>query len=412
MSLEDKTVLELSTEHLNGKGYYYADLVLPANEAQINDALQKARAIGRERGMFIDIINCPRLPELTDTMMDYPTIEELNFFAARLQMLSKREILVLNGDFNRLKDADKFENGATMKDLINLTYGLENVTVINGVRNDRELGRMVKEQKSEEYFQNLDEETIELLDDEKVGAKYRQAENGYFVGECYVARHNEIHEIYDGKTLPKDGYRAKTGEFRVAMAKRGKEITDCIKDDSIWIRLPLDDEKVQTIKHFCEVDDINECAVYGVYTEIPNMEFDKYSKTDSLEDFDKLAQAYENLNSGDKVKFKALAKCRCPQDAESALELIGELSEYEFAYYAEDAAGFAMEYLMSRMPQGFCEELFEEKEWKSIGERLIKRSGAKMTEYGVLSAKGKGLFEEMTEENEESETQEMGGMKM
>lgn len=90
----------------------------------------------------------------------------------------------------------------------------------------------------------------------------------------------------------------------------------------------------------------------------------------------------------------------------------GELSKYEFAYYAEDAAGFAMEYLISRMSQGFCEELFEEKEWKSIGERLMKRSGAKMTEYGVLSARGKGLYEEMTEENEEIETQEMGGMEM
>lgn len=412
MYLEDKTVLELSTEHLNGNGYYYADLILPANDAQINDAMQKARAIGREKFMTLDVINCPRLPELADTVMDCPTIEELNFFAARLSELSKREVLVLNGDFNRLKDAGEFENGVTMKDLINLTYGLDNVTVIDCVRDDRELGRIVKEQKAEDYFQNLDEETINMLDDEKVGAKYRQAENGYFVWESYVARHNEIPEIYDGKTLPKDGYRAKKGEFRVAVAKRGKEITDCIKDDSIWIRLPLDDEKVQTIKHFCEVDDISECSVYGVYTEIPNMKFDKYSKTDSLENFDKLAQAYEELNSGDKVKFKALAEVMRPQDAESALNLIGELSQYEFAYYSGDAAGFAMEYMMYQIPKGFCEDLFEENEWKSIGEHLIQRAGARMTEYGVLSTKGKGLYEEMTEKYEESEKQEMGGIGM
>lgn len=167
MSIRDKMVIELSTEHLSGKRYYYAELTLPANEAQINDALQKARAIGREKGMMVGIINCPRLPELSDTVLDCPTIEELNFFAARLETLSPKEILMINGDFNRLKSANEFENGATMKDLINLTYGLDNITVIDCVRNDKELGRLIKEQKSEDYFQDLDEEIINMLDDEK-----------------------------------------------------------------------------------------------------------------------------------------------------------------------------------------------------------------------------------------------------
>lgn len=409
MSNRDKMVIELSTEHLSGKRYYYAELTLPANEAQINDALQKARAMGREKSMMVGIINCPRLPELSDTVIDCPTIEELNFFAARLETLSPKEILMINGDFNRLKSANEFENGVTMKELINLTYGLDNITVIDCVRNDKELGRLVKEQKSEDYFQNLDEEIINMLDDEKVGMKYRDAECGYYVEDHYVARHDEIPEIYDGKTLPKDGYKAEKGEIRVAVAKIRNEKSEQTVDDTIWIKLPLDKEKIQTIKHFCEVDNIGECAVYGVYTQIPNMEFEKYSKRDCLEDFDKLAQAYENLNDGDKVKFKALAERRCPEDAESALELMNELSEYEFAYYAEDAAGFAMEYMIQRMPQGFCEDLFSENDWKSIGERLIARSDSKITEYGVISARGKGLYEEIAEENE---NQELGGMQM
>ncbi|MBQ6907403.1 MAG: hypothetical protein IJQ28_03405, partial [Clostridia bacterium] len=85
MSLRDKTVFEITTVNPLNKEYYYTDLILPATEAEIEDTLQKARVM--ESGNTwrdIHAINSPYLPELADTLLDAPTIDELNFFAKRI----------------------------------------------------------------------------------------------------------------------------------------------------------------------------------------------------------------------------------------------------------------------------------------------------------------------------------------
>ena len=55
MALRDKLVIELCTENLQGTDYHYANLKLPATEGQIEDAMQIARAIGREEYIQISV---------------------------------------------------------------------------------------------------------------------------------------------------------------------------------------------------------------------------------------------------------------------------------------------------------------------------------------------------------------------
>ena len=125
MPLKDKTVLELSTPHPYINDYIYSELILPANNAQIEDAIQKVRGIGREEYMQISVISCPRLPELTDTRLDCPTIKELNFFAKRIEALPMTQVMAMNVLFETQKEAGEYENGVSMKELINMTYGLD-----------------------------------------------------------------------------------------------------------------------------------------------------------------------------------------------------------------------------------------------------------------------------------------------
>ena len=55
MALRDKVIIELSTEDLHGTGYHFTNLALPATDGQIEDAMQKARAIGREDYVQINV---------------------------------------------------------------------------------------------------------------------------------------------------------------------------------------------------------------------------------------------------------------------------------------------------------------------------------------------------------------------
>ena len=121
--------LELSAEKALNGGYYYAELLLPAADYEIKDAMQRARAVGRENTVEVSILECDILPELQDIRLDTFSLDELNFFAKRLASLPDEEMPVFYAVTEQIfNDAD--ENPVSIKDLINCTYA---VTDKNGV---------------------------------------------------------------------------------------------------------------------------------------------------------------------------------------------------------------------------------------------------------------------------------------
>ena len=91
----------------------------------------------------ISIINCPYLPELTNTRIDGVNIKELNLFAKRVTILSENEVIALNGIFLNQNAQGKYDDGISLKDLINLTYGLQAVPVVKNISTDKQLGEFV-----------------------------------------------------------------------------------------------------------------------------------------------------------------------------------------------------------------------------------------------------------------------------
>ena len=117
MSLRDKVVAEITTVNAIAGEYIYTDLILPANAMQIEDALQKARITDSYDDMTVSIINCPYLPELTNTRLDGVNIKELNLFAKRVTILPENEVIALNGIFLNQNAQGKYDDGITMKEL-------------------------------------------------------------------------------------------------------------------------------------------------------------------------------------------------------------------------------------------------------------------------------------------------------
>ena len=67
------------------------------------------------------------------------------------------------------------------------------------------------------------------------------------------------------------------------------------------------------------------------------------------------------------------------------------------------------------MPKGFDMNFFRQTNLTQFGKMLAERLGASFTEYGVVSARDKGLYDIVlynAEEQAQTETEDMGGMQM
>ena len=136
--------LEIANENYEHDGFFYADIALPAKDYEIKDAYHRARIPHQNGYREITVNECPILPELEHMRLDTPTMEELNFLAKRLAALSEDERIVLQAVKRKVFDG---EDGQLIgiKDVINLTYGLNNVPIIFAVGTDAELGGFVIE---------------------------------------------------------------------------------------------------------------------------------------------------------------------------------------------------------------------------------------------------------------------------
>ena len=422
MALKDKLVIELCTENLQGTDYHYANLKLPATEGQIEDAKQIARAIGREEYMQISVISCPRLPELMDTRLDSPTIEEMNFFAQRLEKLPENQLIGLNALFETQKEAGEYEDGVVIKDLINMTYDLDGLVVMPGIANDRELGEMVKANEMEPYLKDMSDEMVNMLDSAKVGLKFREAESGVFRNGYYVARLGyDWPEVYDGKTLLEPDRQAVGGSFiQMLVAKSGIENPEEAEKSAVLIGLPIDTERANTIAQALGEKRIEDCVYFDFQSPISWIDDELYGSTELFGKLNNLAFTYETLSPDDRLKFKAVSESVQCKDIDTAKEIMNNLDRYQLSHYTPDYESYAKEYMQLKLPTEFDTSILERCNLANLGRTLCDRLDCKMTVYGVVSSEGGQIFatvrpvedEEQEIIEEEEPEQEMGGMQM
>lgn len=90
------------------------------------------------------MISCPELPELIDCRLDSPSTEEMNFLASRMEQLTDTQMTAF-----RALCAVHFANDPTFEEpvpiwqLINMTYGLDDVIVVGDIESDEDIGEFV-----------------------------------------------------------------------------------------------------------------------------------------------------------------------------------------------------------------------------------------------------------------------------
>lgn len=385
--------LELSAEKALNGGYYYAELLLPAADYEIKDAMQRTRAVGRENTVEVSILECDILPELQDIRLDTFSLDELNFFAKRLASLPDEEMPVFYAVTEQIfDDAEESENPVSIKDLINCTYGLDTVPIASGISGPEALGRFAIENGLLSDIDDIPESAIPFLNAEQIGRVQQKNDKGVFAGNYYIPTvHYERPEVYDGVTLPEEEpknavFLLKVGAYpKSAFSDEGPALHD--------LCLPADSDELFNVTDKCGEPEINLCFCYEFYSSIPQITSDMFDSMEEIDELNTLAQRIAAMSESEQTKFKAVLDAENTTSIHDALNAAQNLWRYEFTAEADTADAFFKKYILENTSAEFDSRWLENLLPRNEADKLLGRIGAAVTDYGVISVRNGHLFE-------------------
>lgn len=392
--VKEKTLtIELSHENPLGDGYFYSMLDLPAEEHEIRDAIQRARMIGREESFrSIGILDCGAWPELLYYRLDSPTIDELNFFANRIAQMDDSELAIFRTVAPKVLGSPADEI-LSMKDLINCTYGYDEIMVASNIRTDEQLGQFIIENELHDDVNNIPESSLYLLDKAKIGALYRTSLNCDLTdGYAIFAGDYKPPEIYDGKQLPEtaveDWYA-----FRLQIAPPPTEDVSEVEDKAVWITLPMARQAADRIARELGMGSIEECAYLDFESSVPQITADQFGDMQFFDKLNGLAEKLPYLSPQEQMKFKAVLSAEHPADLDDIGDVIANLNKYELSAYVDSDSDFFKDYLAHHLDSQFDRTWLDTVLLNTEASKLLDRIGATNTDYGVISARGRSLYE-------------------
>lgn len=401
--MEEKTLrIELSNEIPFGI-FYYAELAFPAKEYEIQDAREKLRSVGLpDSALFISTLDCPALPELIDVRLDAPTLSELNFFAQRLALLDDDQQTVLKAVASRFIHPEEDEL-VSMKDLINMTYGLDEVPIASNISTDEQLGQLVIESDMNEDVAAIPEQSLYLLDKRQIGKLQRENGGGVYVGNLYVAAGEyELPEVYDGEHLP-EAPSAEGYVFRLLVSEKSDD------GEAEWISLPMSKKEIQAFQeaHHRELPYFHCRDFESAIPQITGGNFPHMGRFLTLNDLSKQIRGFSPRML---VTFKAALSAEKPQTLNGIWDVANHVSEYELATAPWNTSDFYKDYLLHHLGIGFDHRWLEHLDAVEMRKGLLDRLGAVETDYGILSARGRSLYELVP--YEESQAKELTTQRM
>ena len=378
--------IELCNEKPDSTDHFYSSVWLPAKDYEIMDAYHKVRITTEpDAGVDIRIVECPHLPELVGTRLDSPTMDELNFFARRLGELNEDERTVLKAVKSKVLTGDEDEI-VGMKDLINVTYGLDKVSVISAVKNDAELGQFVIENELHPDVSAIPDQSMYLINKETIGKLHRENEGGVFAdGKYVIAGEYELSEVYDGKTLPNDtGELERWWAFRLEITKVPQGDEGAVETDD-WLLLPADNMEIYAMKEKYGAKCIEDCVYLGFESNIPGINGDDFGNMHKFEKLNSLAHEYMCMLPKDKLKFKAVLEAQDAHGVDKILNIAQHISKYELDSSVENAEDYFKNYLLRHLDRGFDGRWLDSLLLRSEGVALLNRTNATITSYGAVS---------------------------
>lgn len=385
--------LELSAEKALNGGYYYAELLLPAADYEIKDAMQRTRAVGRENTVEVSILECDILPELQDIRLDTFSLDELNFLAKRLVSLTDEEMPVFYAVTDEVFRAADNDGLVSIKDLINCTYGLDTVPVAHNVSNLAELGRFAFENELLSDLEGIPESAVPFLNAEQIGRVQQKNDNGVFEGRLYIPTvHYDRPEIYDGVTLPDEESESSDFAIRLLVSGTPEHIKGDPVDRAIWLDLPMASDILANYAAAFNEADIVDCVYYDFESVIPQITSEMFGSMSDVQTLNKLAAEISIMSEAEQVKFRAVLDAENTATVKDALNAAQNLWRYEFTAEPDTADAFFKKYILENTSTEFDSRWLENLLPRNEADKLLVRIGAAVTDYGVISARNGHLF--------------------
>lgn len=369
--------------------WYSTELELPAAAYEIQDARQRLRAVGQaDRRLQVSVLRCGVFPALAEVQLDAPTLAELNFFAKRLAVLRAEEQIALQAVLAEVVS----EGTVGMKDLINATYGLDEITVVPSVSRDEQLGAFVIDNDVHEDVASVPKNALYLLDKRLIGKLQREIDGGVFINGCYVVvGDHELPEVYDGRVLP----QADPTDCYVFSLRLSEHEADDPHDEQEWVDLPRD------LRALHRGRDITSFHCHALVSAIPQLQHLELTDMQEVFTLNALARRITELSPGEQLTFKAALTREQPQNVMDAMDIATHLDAYELAHYTGSAAEHFKEYVRHYMSTTFDSTWLDTLSTQKEGEHLLRLLGAVVTPYGILSARGRSLYEQVLCEQRE-----------
>lgn len=398
--------LELSRENQFSDGYLYRSLELPAQEHEIRDALQQLRQ--RSADILPDqiaIYNSRYIPQLEDKRFDSPTIDELNFFAKRLAAMDENDMAIMQALCSRyIKDDDEL---VSIKDLINMTYGLDSVSVLSNVTNDEQLADFVIENEMQDDVASVPESARYLLDKAKIGKLQREMDGGVYSGKLYVCTdHFEMPKVYDGKTLPESTHEPWFAfKLQVAQAPQSDEP---FAEPTEWITLPMTEEAMKEVAKRLNASSLKELVYYEFEPSVPQITTDDFTQMLDIEKLNALAFTMAEMSPDEQITFKAALEAERKHgiNLDDILNISNNLHRYEMNTNCEGASDFFKQYLLTHMDTKFDDRWLDPLVYRREGSRLLEKLGATVTDYGIISSAGGSLYKLVSYDSDETVTED------
>ncbi len=398
--------LEIAAENPESRSWLYADLQLPAEEHEIRDAFQRARITSPDTYHEFSIYECEAIPALPFRRLDSPSLDELNYLAKRLDSLNEEERLVLQAVSPKILKVGEDEL-VSPKDLINMTYGLDEVSIISNVGNAQQLGQFVIENDLHTDVEAVPDDSVYLLDRTRIGQLQQQNDGGVFIdGKYIVTAEYELPEVYDGKNLPIEN---PTSWFAFKMDVTRPPVGDDLGEVEAvaeTLTLPVDRAEADELAKRLGMEQIEDCVYLGFESSIPQIDADKFGDMHDFDQLNNLSEMMLEMSPSDQVKFKAVLSAEEPEKIEQILDIARSLDQYEFAPMVEDEAHFFKSYLLRHLDEKIDPRWLDSLLARNEGTELLERVGGTLTDYGVISSRGGSLYDPVPR-SEPTESEEL-----
>lgn len=289
-------------------------LNVPCHDAEIDIALQNLGETDmcktQQYCFFIDS-GIPELAVLNNRFID---IDELNYFAKRLDSFDRKEL-------NQFKAAMQVTKPTELLDMINLTFNLHNYTLISDFSNAAAIGKT--------HRLNIEgaipADLYDSFDYTSLGESLLASGNGTLTSYGVLFTNGiEMQEIYDGQVFPQFFYD--NCSLCASIEYSGKEET---------LYMPCEDTAIHRAVSRLGADSIEDCSLIEIdspnlFTSWLSIIQPDYDCSDIYE-MNKLAAVITDFNSEDIEKLMAVSDFAGTSDFESAAVLAENLNIFEFA---------------------------------------------------------------------------------